>query len=63
MYLATYARYWRINLLTILEYRANFLMWAAFTAIYHATAIIVGSHGRRGLRRFGSRRVDGWGCC
>ena len=39
MYLATYARYWRINLLTMLEYRANFLMWAAFTVIYHGTAV------------------------
>ena len=39
MYLATYARYWRINLLTMLEYRANFIMWAMFTVIYHATAI------------------------
>ncbi|HEY0395028.1 MAG TPA: ABC-2 family transporter protein [Candidatus Elarobacter sp.] len=39
MYFATYARYWRINLLTMLEYRANFLMWAGFTVIYHATAI------------------------
>ena len=40
MYLATYARYWRVNLLTILEYRANFLMWAGFTLIYHTTAIV-----------------------
>ena len=40
MYLATYARYWRINLLTMLEYRANFLMWAGFTVIYHATALV-----------------------
>ena len=40
MYLATYARYWRINLLTMLEYRANFIMWAGFTVIYHATAIV-----------------------
>ncbi|HEX3466669.1 MAG TPA: ABC-2 family transporter protein [Candidatus Elarobacter sp.] len=39
MYLATYARYWRINVLTMLEYRANFLMWAGFTVVYHATAI------------------------
>jgi ABC-2 type transport system permease protein len=39
VYFATYARYWRINLLTMLEYRANFLMWAGFTVIYHATAI------------------------
>jgi ABC-2 type transport system permease protein len=40
VYLATYARYWRINLLTMLEYRANFVMWAGFTVIYHATAIV-----------------------
>jgi ABC-2 type transport system permease protein len=40
VYFATYARYWRINLLTMLEYRANFLMWAAFTVIYHGTAIV-----------------------
>jgi len=39
VYFATYARYWRINLLTMVEYRANFLMWAGFTVIYHATAI------------------------
>jgi ABC-2 type transport system permease protein len=39
MSLATYIQYWRINLLTMLEYRANFLMWGAFTIIYHATAI------------------------
>ncbi|MDB5069462.1 MAG: hypothetical protein JWM87_573, partial [Candidatus Eremiobacteraeota bacterium] len=40
MYFATYARYWRINVLTMLEYRANFIMWAGFTVIYHATAIV-----------------------
>jgi ABC-2 type transport system permease protein len=40
VYLATYARYWRINLLTMLEYRANFLMWAGFTIIYHGTAVV-----------------------
>jgi len=37
--LAAYAQYWRINLLTFLEYRANFLMWLGFTIVYHATAI------------------------
>jgi ABC-2 type transport system permease protein len=37
--LAVYAQYWRINFLTMLEYRANFLMWGAFTIVYHATAI------------------------
>jgi ABC-2 type transport system permease protein len=40
VYLATYARYWWINLLTMLEYRANFVMWAFFTIIYHGTAIV-----------------------
>ena len=39
MSLAAYAQYWRINLLTIVEYRANFFMWFGFTIVYHATAI------------------------
>lgn len=39
MYLAAYARYWRVNLLTMLEYRANFIMWSGFTVMYHATAV------------------------
>ena len=39
-YIDAYGRYWRINLLTMLEYRANFLMWAGFTLVYHASAII-----------------------
>ena len=39
MSLAAYLQYWRINLLTLVEYRANFFLWAGFTAIYHATAI------------------------
>ncbi len=39
MSLAVYVQYWRINLLTMLEYRANFLMWAGFTIVYHATAV------------------------
>ncbi len=34
-----YRQYWRINLLTALEYRANFILWAFFTAIYHGSAI------------------------
>ncbi|MBV8363566.1 MAG: ABC-2 family transporter protein [Candidatus Eremiobacteraeota bacterium] len=37
--IATYKQYWRINFLTMLEYRANFLMWLAFTLVYHGTAI------------------------
>jgi ABC-2 type transport system permease protein len=35
-----YGQYWRINLLTALEYRANFLMWLFFTVVYHATSLI-----------------------
>ena len=38
-YLDAYGRYWRINLLTMLEYRANFLMWGGFTLVYHASAL------------------------
>jgi ABC-2 type transport system permease protein len=34
-----YRQYWRINLLTTLEYRTNFLLWFAFTIVYHGTAI------------------------
>jgi ABC-2 type transport system permease protein len=37
--LAAYIQYWRINLLTVVEYRANFFMWFVFTIVYHATAI------------------------
>lgn len=36
---AVYAQYWRINVLTMIEYRANFFMWFGFTIVYHATAI------------------------
>jgi ABC-type uncharacterized transport system permease subunit len=55
VYLATYARYWRLTLLTMLEYRANFLMWGVFTFIYHATAIVALWVT---LRNFPS--IDGW---
>jgi ABC-2 type transport system permease protein len=34
-----YGQYWRINLLTTLEYRANFILWFCFTLVYHGTAI------------------------
>ena len=34
-----YREYWRINVLTTLEYRENFLMWSLFTLVYHGTAI------------------------
>lgn len=34
-----YRQYWRINVLTTLEYRENFLIWFLFTFIYHGTAL------------------------
>jgi ABC-2 type transport system permease protein len=34
-----YRQYWRINLLTTLEYRENFLLWGLFTIVYHGSAI------------------------
>lgn len=37
--LAAYAQYWRLNLLTLLEYRANFIMWFVFTIVYHGVAL------------------------
>jgi ABC-2 type transport system permease protein len=37
--LDVYGQYWRINVLTTLEYRSNFLIWFAFTFVYHGTAI------------------------
>jgi ABC-2 type transport system permease protein len=37
--LAAYRQYWRINFLTLLEYRANFAMWFVFAVVYHAVAI------------------------
>ncbi len=36
---AAYIQYWRISLLTILEYRANFVMWFFFTIAYHGVAL------------------------
>ncbi|MGH7659398.1 MAG: ABC transporter permease [Vulcanimicrobiaceae bacterium] len=34
-----YRQYWRINFLTALEYRANFIVWFGFTFVYHASAL------------------------
>jgi ABC-2 type transport system permease protein len=36
---AAYLQYWRISLLTILEYRANFILWFFFTIVYHGVAL------------------------
>jgi ABC-2 type transport system permease protein len=35
-----YREYWRINVLTTLEYRENFLLWLAFTVVYHGSALV-----------------------
>jgi ABC-2 type transport system permease protein len=37
--LQAYVQYWRLNLLTMLEYRANFVMWFVFTIVYHGVAL------------------------
>ncbi|MGB8964518.1 MAG: ABC-2 family transporter protein [Candidatus Cybelea sp.] len=37
--LRVYLQYWRINILTLLEYRANFVMWFVFTIVYHGIAL------------------------
>jgi ABC-2 type transport system permease protein len=37
--LAVYRQYWRINFLTMVEYRANFFMWFGFVLIYHGSAL------------------------
>jgi ABC-2 type transport system permease protein len=38
-YGGAYLQYWRTNLLTMIEYRANFFLWFAFTIVYHGTAL------------------------
>ena len=37
--LGAYLEYWRINLLTVLEYRTNAFLWFAFNVVYHGTAL------------------------
>jgi ABC-2 type transport system permease protein len=34
-----YREYWRINILTTLEYRENFVIWLLFTIVYHGSAL------------------------
>ncbi len=38
--LSMYREYWRINVLTTLEYRENFVLWLCFTVVYHGAAIV-----------------------
>lgn len=37
--LEAYLQYWRTNLLTMVEYRANFFIWFIFTIVYHGVAL------------------------
>jgi ABC-2 type transport system permease protein len=39
--LGVYGQYWRINVLTTLEYRENFVLWSLFTLVYHGSSIAV----------------------
>lgn len=38
-YFTTYQQFWRLNLLTLLEYKTNFFIWFVFTIVYHGVAI------------------------
>ena len=38
-YVGAYIQYWRINLMTMVEYRTNFFLWGGFTVVYHGTAL------------------------
>ena len=34
-----YAEYWRLNFLTLVEYKANFFIWLAFTVVYVGSSV------------------------
>jgi ABC-2 type transport system permease protein len=38
-YWSAYRQFWRLNFLTLLEYKANFFIWLLFTLVYHGVAI------------------------
>ena len=38
-YFTAYREFWRLNFLTLVEYKANFWIWLIFTVGYHGTAI------------------------
>ena len=38
-YWKTYREFWRLNFLTLAEYRANFFVWLVFTLVLHGSAI------------------------
>lgn len=39
-YWRAYAEFWRLNFLTLLEYRLNFFIWLAFSLVLHGTAVV-----------------------
>lgn len=55
-YWGAYKEFWRLNFLTMVEYKANFVIWLVFTIVYHGVALaaiwII-------LTRFPS--LNGWG--
>jgi ABC-2 type transport system permease protein len=38
-YWDAYRQFWRLNFLTMIEYKANFFIWLAFTIVYHGVAL------------------------
>jgi ABC-2 type transport system permease protein len=38
-YWTAYKEFWRLNFLTMVEYKANFVIWLAFTIVYHGVAL------------------------
>lgn len=38
-YWDAYKEFWRLNFLTMIEYKANFLIWLVFTIVYHGVAL------------------------
>jgi ABC-2 type transport system permease protein len=38
-YWGAYKEFWRLNLLTMVEYKANFFIWLGFTIVYHGVAL------------------------
>jgi ABC-2 type transport system permease protein len=38
-YWNAYKEFWRLNFLTMIEYKANFFIWLCFTIVYHGVAL------------------------
>jgi ABC-2 type transport system permease protein len=39
-YWGAYMEFWRLNFLTLMEYRLNFFIWLAFSLVLHGTAVV-----------------------